>query len=784
MTAQKWHLVSCATVSLVLVLVGNVTVTWGLGASLGLPVRLKLPCEWPSGTHFHYAHAGRAGLNDRTYVLNQLTNLAATVNGTLCFPPPCESLVSFHNGGRDVPCGPGESWDDYTTIWPPTLPPGGEHQPLQVPVPPDSLWGCDGHWGSSLPVETGGPGQLGRRAVAVPNYYTWKCLVAVENLPRVVRVAYKTAPAVQLLRSLRITAKEQSSLLTANPEQPYEAYTPAGMPYYLLHIRRGNALKFQQDPNELIALNRTQTRFSQLEVDSVVQAVIRHNADHFKARFKGVATVTETATKLTLLFCTDETNTTYLAELVQRLRAIPWVERAIHLDPLLSKTQPHNYKVYAIEQALYRMQDPSRVQKLRRGDPMTWLLTEKGKKPRTLWHETVCASASDRLRLTLNQSLQLCTSPCPSPRHVILLHSPPGNGAGLEDRTNILTVLGAYAQVLCARVFVPKPCVMLGNHAGPDAKPLDCALNWTSYIDLSKAPGMVREWPETEVLLSPQETWRASQLEDPARASSSQLVSRLGLNGSYEVVVEDLAKGLGCVEKKNTACLLTFGFPQIWHHIKACGDKLRHKLVQSGCTKFHKVSHTYHDTYKDEFVGLVGSPASQQAASEILGELRQKTFSVLHLRRGDMLVNCDSNLENVRDFLQHKLFLNATRKKLRQCPSLLLFTDETDAAYIKEVLAVAQGLNAYIAHGDALVKAQLSKMDGILHPDSYLIYSVSNYIKEAAVESGGFVWKFRGYPRQPGRITDPACTKPHIRAGSLSSARRSDQQTKQSCTLD
>jgi len=567
--------------------------------------------------------------------------------------------------------------------------------------------------------------------------------VAVLNLPRVVRVAYKTAPAVQLLRSLRVTAKEQSSLLTTNPEQPYETYTSAGIPYYLLHIRRGNALKLQ-NPNELRALNRTQTRFSQLEVDSVVQAVIGHYANHFKARFKGVATVTETATKLTLLFCTDETNTTYLAELVQRLRAIPWVERAIHLDPLLSKTQPHNYKVYAIEQALYRMQDPSRVQKLRRGDPMTWLLTEKEKKPRTLWHETVCASASDRLRLKLNQSLQLCTSPCPSPRHVILLHSPPGNGAGLEDRTNILTVLGAYAQVLCARVFVPKPCVMLGDHAGPDAKPLDCALNWTSYIDLSKAPGMVREWPETEVLLSPQETWRASQLEDPARASSSQL----------------------------------------WHHIKACGDKLRHKLVQSGCTKFHKVSHTYHDTYKDAFGGLVGSPASQQAASEILGELRQKTFSVLHLRRGDMLVNCDSNLENVRDFLQHKLFLNATRKKLRQCPSLLLFTDETDAAYIKEVLAVAQGLNAYIAHGDALVKAQLSKMDGILHPDSYLIYSVSNYIKEAAVESGGFVWKFRGYPRQPGRITDPACTKPHIRAGSLSSARRSDQQTKQSCTLD
>ena len=347
-----------------------------------VPKKLQAPppCEWPSGTHFHYAHAGRAGLNDRTHVLNVLTNLAATVNGTLCFPPPCESLVSYHNGGRAVPCGPGERWDDYTTIWPPTLPPGGEHQPLQVPVPPDSLWGCDGHWGSSLPVETGGPGQLGRRAVAVPNYYTWKCLVAVENLPRVVRVAYKTAPAVQLLRSLRITAKEQSSLLTANPEQPYEAYTPAGMPYYLLHIRRGNALKFQQHPDELIALNRTQTRFSQLEVDSVVQAVIGHYANHFKARFKGVATVTETATKLTLLFCTDETNTTYLAELVQRLRAIPWVERAIHLDPLLSKTQPNNYKVYAIEQALYRMQDSSRVQKLRRGDPGPEITYQERKK--------------------------------------------------------------------------------------------------------------------------------------------------------------------------------------------------------------------------------------------------------------------------------------------------------------------------------------------------------------------------------------------------------------------
>jgi len=195
--------------------------------------------------------------------------------------------------------------------------------------------------------------------------------VAVLNLPRVVRVAYKTAPAVQLLRSLRVTAKEQSSLLTTNPEQPYETYTSAGIPYYLLHIRRGNAFKCQRRPKELEALNRTQSRFSELEVDSVVKAVCtgtkaaetsRSGARpelgrrlNFEAKFKGVAPVAETATNLTLLVATDETNTTYTSlSWCSGCRAIPWVERAIHLDPLLSKTQPYNYKVHAIEQALHR----------------------------------------------------------------------------------------------------------------------------------------------------------------------------------------------------------------------------------------------------------------------------------------------------------------------------------------------------------------------------------------------------------------------------------------------
>ena len=331
--------------------------------------------------------------------------------------------------------------------------------------------------------------------------------------------------------------------------------------------------------------------------------------------------------------------------------------------------------------------------------------------------KAICDSASGKL----NPSL--CSSPCASRPNVIVLYSPPNAGAGVEDRANIITTLGGYAEALCARLFVPKPCVMLGNHH-VDGESLDCSLNWTSYFDLSKASGMVQD----------------SMALVPGGISSKTITPPLlALKGSYELIDEDLAEALDCFQKSNPF-FLTFNMGTIWYHLGSCGGRLRLELRQFGCTKFFKPYTTEEGSHKAEFAGIVGSPIAQRAAAEMISSFG--SFSVLHLRRGDEKEKrgCDSSPEKVNAFLQCKLgHFNGSY------PALFLFTDETDATYIKSILAIARGYSVRVSHGDALASIELAKA-GLAHPDNYLIYSVSNLVKAAAHEKGGFVWKFKGPP--------------------------------------
>ena len=216
----------------------------------------------------------------------------------------------------------------------------------------------------------------------------------------------------------------------------------------------------------------------------------------------------------------------------------------------------------------------------------------------------------------------LCNSPCMSRQNIIALHSPPSIGAGLEDRTNIITFLGAYAEALCSRLFVPRPCVFLGAHF---ADALDCKLGWSSYLDLSRASGILQEFmPPVRHARPKQATLRS-----------------LGLNASYELIEENFTQAVDSFHKSNLF-FLSISMSTIWNHIRAC-SRMRIAFHGLGCKRFFKkqvfTGTRSRDTYKDQFAGIIDSDVALRAAKRMTRGLAN--FSVLHLRRNQNFPSLD-----------------------------------------------------------------------------------------------------------------------------------------------
>jgi hypothetical protein len=149
---------------------------------------------------------------------------------------------------------------------------------------------------------------------------------------------------------------------------------------------------------------------------------------------------------------------------------------------------------------------------------------------------------------------------------VIVLENPPGVGAGIEDRGNILNRFSTYAEALCARLLVPKPCILLGNH-NLNSK-LSCDLGWDFYFDLRNGSSFIEE--NSKLVPNVRKT-------TPSFLGLDESTFAHRLNGDLETAFKLFAN--------ETPFFLSFEIVRIWEHIIPCAPVVA-RLRELGCNHF------------------------------------------------------------------------------------------------------------------------------------------------------------------------------------------------------
>jgi hypothetical protein len=129
-----------------------------------------------------------------------------------------------------------------------------------------------------------------------------------------------------------------------------------------------------------------------------------------------------------------------------------------------------------------------------------------------------------------------------------------------------------------------------------------------------------------------------------------------------------------------------------------------------------------------------------EAAVAALNAIGVDAFSTLHLRRGDALADCDTSVAKVAEYMRCD-FTQRSQEGVKlpnaawDAPgdeALVVFTDETDPAYLQEVIAELSKIPRWgggVTHGDAVVAAQLSSED---QRDNYLVYAIAREVMRSA----------------------------------------------------
>ena len=133
--------------------------------------------------------------------------------------------------------------------------------------------------------------------------------------------------------------------------------------------------------------------------------------------------------------------------------------------------------------------------------------------------------------------------------------------------------------------------------------------------------------------------------------------------------------------------------------------------------------------YGDVRVSRHATRVADRLVAELTDDESNSQFVTLHVRRGDTVSQCDTTVPAVLAFLNCSKALAAYAPRR---PQLLIFTDETDEAYLSELLSELQALPRWggkVSHGDALVAATIGQRAS---HDNYEVYAAAAYIMSRA----------------------------------------------------
>jgi hypothetical protein len=270
--------------------------------------------------------------------------------------------------------------------------------------------------------------------------------------------------------------------------------------------------------------------------------------------------------------------------------------------------------------------------------------------------------------------------------------------AGMNDREGLYLTLGTLAEMVCAQIVVPPPCMQLAwTHNG--GKHVDCKWDWAHYRDFKRPDG---EPLLTEAREVPMFSNRAI-LPTAPRWCDSEAALKAALLLKFE----------------NVPFVLYVSVDFLWHQITCEGSILnaiyRWNFLSRDCNYKPTATHSH---------------LALRVAAEVIES--HSNFISLHIRRGDIVELCDTSP------LKVDLFMNCwLEEDERNFDAIILLTDETDQSYLTSVIQVLRKYSLHVIHGDQQIITSLNNL-GILELDNYVVYGAGKVIEEQAAKKTEF----------------------------------------------
>jgi hypothetical protein len=271
--------------------------------------------------------------------------------------------------------------------------------------------------------------------------------------------------------------------------------------------------------------------------------------------------------------------------------------------------------------------------------------------------------------------------------------------AGMSDRVLIMSGAALLATSLCARLIMPSPANALlqlstGHNGGA---PLDPSWGWERYLQLGLLPDgqsvIARPGEELQHITS-----RATVINSKYGEVADNYTHVASLPGQFVWYIDDnyyhwstQLPSLGCD-----------------------GDQV---ILPDAVEKQHPMNWAEWSLPPSTFVQEFAC-----AARDALGTTPD-TMHAVHVRRTDTANRCNTSVAAV---VEHVKGCDATWNTPDPWDAtLVLFTDETEQAYLDELVAALSELPRWggrVRHGDSAIIEQLSEQD---KTDNFLVYSVA-----------------------------------------------------------
>ena len=287
---------------------------------------------------------------------------------------------------------------------------------------------------------------------------------------------------------------------------------------------------------------------------------------------------------------------------------------------------------------------------------------------------------------------------------------------GLSDNVYQINFLLGVARSLCARLSFPHPWqALLDEHNY--GRPLDKSWRWGRYLSNSTV----------ELMVGPGEAHAAD---------GAQLLETNGYRDKGNTLTETYATAAR-IRKDGGVFAWTMKGPYYWgnrssraierrQHWGSIGKTMQ-ALVPDGCRPTRLPS---------ELVKRTAASVLQAHGVPEGGE-----YSTLQVRRGDTVDRCNTSVAAVREYMScaERSTDGNSHGWEHAGDRLLLMTDETDATYLKALLAELRSDPRWAGGVTHLDAAILEALDSADRKDNYLVYAVAKWIEQ----NGGSSFEMR-----------------------------------------